>query len=88
MGLGERRGDGETKLLVFGRNSKSQLGPFTWAPAILMRGRGLEHSQGDVIRPTDLPRTLCPCQSLRETGAVTTLDFLATSEMTRDKPGN
>ena len=29
-----------------------------------------------------------PCQSLRETGAVTTPGFSATSETTRDEPGN
>ena len=88
VGFRKRRGDGETKLLVFGKNSQSQPGPCIWAPAIFTRGRGLEHSHIDLIRRTALPRTLCPCQSLRETGAVTTVGFPATSETTRDEPGN
>lgn len=50
------------------RNSKSELGPFTWAPAIFMRGSSLECWQGDWNRHMALLSDLRPCQSPRGHG--------------------
>ena len=93
-GLDERQGHGireeETGKQSFwclGKTHRANLGPAHGLQQYL-RGQGLEHSHRDLIRRTALPRTLCPCQSLRETGAVTTPGFSATSETTRDEPGN
>ena len=95
-GLQERQGCGiQEEKRIWGNKAFGvweKLTRPTWALHIgssnIYEGRGLEHSHRDLMRHTALPRTLCPCQSLRETGAVTTLGFPATSEMTRDEPGN
>lgn len=64
VGLKEKRGDGATKLLMCREKLRSKLGPFTWAPAMFLRSKGLEHSQGD-FRSIALLRPLCPLQGSR-----------------------
>lgn len=85
----ETRGDGgKQSFWCAGRNSRSKVGPFTWAPTTFMRGRGPEQWRGDSNRRTALPSDLCCCPSPQGNGGGYHPGFPPNLETARDEPGN